>query len=114
MVEDNKSMASVILSLLKSTGYKALHFSDEESEWETFQKEKDFGSNSSAFDLVITDITFEAKMSGKELIKHIRTLDDARGFIPIIAMTAYNTDQLRLSLYESGVNDFLQKPPPIN
>ena len=110
LVEDSKSMASVILNLVKSTGYKALHFCDGESAWETFQNEKGLGSNSSAFDLVITDINLEGKMSGKKLIKHIRALDDARGFIPIIAMTTDNTDKLRLSLYESGVTDFLQKP----
>lgn len=110
IIEDNKSMASVILNLLKSTGYKTLLFSNGESAWETFQKEKAFGSNSDAFDLIITDITLEGKMSGKELIKNIRALDDARGFIPIIAMTADNTDKLRLSLYESGITDFLQKP----
>lgn len=110
LVEDSKSIASIILNLLKLTGYKALHFSSGESAWEAFQKEKGFGSNSNAFDLVIADINLEGKMSGKELIKHIRTLDDARGFIPIIAMTADNTDKLRLSLYEIGVTDFLQKP----
>ena len=59
---------------------------------------------------MITDITLAGNMSGHELAEKIRALDDARGFIPIIAVTGDTSDELRLSLFKSGVNDFIQKP----
>jgi two-component system cell cycle response regulator len=110
LIEDSEVVASIILDHLKSTGYKTIHFLSGEDAWAAFNNETAFGSDNNAFDLVISDITLEGKMSGKEVIKNIRSLDDARGFVPIIAMTSDGTDKLRLSLYESGVNDFLQKP----
>jgi two-component system cell cycle response regulator len=110
LIEDSKAVASVILDYLKATGYKTLHFLNGEDAWATFKKEKTYGSGDNAFDLVISDIMLEGEMSGKELIENIRSLDDARAVIPIIAMTGDNTDKLRLSLYQIGVNDFLKKP----
>ena len=110
LVEDSMSVASFILDYLKLTGYKTLHFSNGEDAWQAFKTEKSYGGDKDAFDLVISDITLEGKMTGKELIENIRSLDDARAFIPIIAMTGDSNDNLRLSLYESGVNDFLNKP----
>jgi two-component system cell cycle response regulator len=110
LIEDSKAVASVILDHLKATGYKTLHFLNGEDAWATFKKEKTYGSGNKAFDLVISDIMLEGKMSGKEVIENIRCLDDARAVIPIIAITGDNTDKLRLSLYQIGVNDFLKKP----
>jgi two-component system cell cycle response regulator len=49
-------------------------------------------------------------MNGDELVSKIRSYEDGRGFIPIIAITDDHDDQRRISLYQSGVNDFLQKP----
>ena len=49
-------------------------------------------------------------MKGDELVKGIRSFEDGRGFIPIIAITEHNDDQRRISLYQQGVNDFLPKP----
>lgn len=110
LVEDSMAIASVMLGYLESTGYKVLHFLSGEEAWTAFKKELSYGSDSNAFDLVISDIMLEGVMSGIGLIKKIRSIGDARGYIPIIAMTGDNTDKLRLNLYEIGVNDFLKKP----
>ncbi|MCP4234838.1 MAG: diguanylate cyclase, partial [Aestuariibacter sp.] len=72
--------------------------------------EKAYGSNAGAYDLVLTDINLEGKMSGDKLVTRIRDLQDARAFIPIVAITENSSDQLRLSLYQMGINDFIQKP----
>ena len=109
-VEDSKSIADVITKILIKAGYKTTHFYNAEEAWEEFEEEHSFGSSPNAYDLVITDITLTGKMTGTELIKNIRMLDDARGFAPIIAITGDNSDALRLSLYQKGINDFLQKP----
>ena len=110
LIEDSIKIASVMLGYLKSAGYNVLHFRSGEDAWAAFKTESSYGSAKNAFDLVISDILLECEMSGIELVKNIRSLTDARGCIPIIAMTGDNTDKLRLNLYEIGVNDFLEKP----
>ena len=109
-IEDSKTVTAVILSQLKNTGYQVEHYRNAEDAWSEFENEVAYGSDSKAFDLVITDITLAGNMSGHELAEKIRALDDARGFIPIIAVTGDTSDELRLSLFKSGVNDFIQKP----
>ena len=108
-VEDSKSIAALIQSHLQQTGYQVSHFDEAETAWQAFIDEVSYGSDKQAFDLVITDINLEGDMNGQDLVAKIRALEDARGFIPIIAITGKNTDELRLSLYHSGISDFLQK-----
>jgi len=109
-IEDSRSIAALIQSHLEQTGYKVSHFDNAEDAWQAFIDEVSYGSDAQAFDLVITDINLEGEMTGHNLVANIRALEDARGFIPIIAITGQNTDELRLSLYHSGISDFLQKP----
>ena len=109
-VEDSKSISALITSHLSQAGYNISHFSSGEEAWEDFNDEVSYGSDVDAYDLVITDINLEGEMTGNELISRIREIDDARGFVPVIAITGENSDELRLSLYQNGVNDFLQKP----
>ena len=109
-VEDSKSIAGMIMSQLTQTGYDVLHFDNAEQAWEEFINEVSYGSDLQAFDLIITDNNLEGKMTGQDLVEKVREIDDARGFVPIIAITGENSDELRLSLYQSGVSDFLQKP----
>ena len=110
-VEDGHTISTTIMGLLAEKGYSVVHHSKAETAWQAFEAESSFGSAAEAFDLVLTDILLEGKMSGSELVSNIRALDDARGFIPIIAMTSDTSKDLRLSLYQQGINDFIQKPP---
>ncbi len=110
LAEDSKTVAAVILSVLKNTGYQVERFSNAEDAWSFFENEVSYGSDRNAFDLVITDINLAGLLTGQELAEKIRSLEDARGFIPIFAITGDTSDELRLSLYESGVNDFICKP----
>ncbi len=109
-VEDSESIAEAILGQLEQTGYRVSHFVTAEDAWRDFETEVSYGSDLDAYDLVITDVNLAGQMSGQDLIGLIRRLEDARGFVPIIAITEENTAELRISLYQQGVNDFLQKP----
>lgn len=109
-VEDSKSIAGLIKSHLAQVEYEVSHFLTAEDAWEEFINETSYGSATKAYDLIITDYNLEGSMTGQDLITQVRAIDDARGYVPIIAITGENNDQLRLSLYQSGVNDFLQKP----
>jgi len=59
-------------------------------------------------DLVIMDVHMPV-MDGLEAARRIRELDDDRGTVPIIALTAEPLDERRADEC-SGVSDFLQKP----
>ena len=109
-VEDAKTASTVIKGLLTDKGYEVVHFANGETAWREFEAETAFGSANEAFDLVLTDINLEGKMSGNDLVANIRMVDDARGFIPIIAITGDTSNDLRLDLYQKGINDFIQKP----
>ena len=100
----------MINTLLTQTGYDVLHFDNAEQAWEEFINEVSYGSDLQAFDLIITDNNLEGKMTGQNLIARIRGIDDARGFVPIIAITG-NARNLSLEEYRDiGIDEFLQKP----
>jgi two-component system cell cycle response regulator len=109
-VEDSKAISAMIMSQLTQVEYEVSHFDNAEEAWDVFINEVSYGSDLLAFDLIITDNNLEGEMTGQDLIAKVRSIDDARGLVPIIAITGENSDELRLSLYQSGVNDFLQKP----
>jgi len=109
-VEDDDAVSADILAQLQETGYQVSHFKSAEAACAEFDAVTLYGSHAEAYDLAITEINLEGKMNGEELVSRIRSYEDGRGFIPIIAITDDNDDQRRISLYHSGVNDFLQKP----
>ena len=109
-IEDSKSMAQMIITALSQEGYRVEHFSSAEKALEEFTEEVSYGSDLEAYDLIITDINVEGKLNGLELTRLIRKLEDARGFIPIIAITSQTDSDLRLSLFKEGISDFIPKP----
>ena len=109
-VEDDDQVVSDILAQLGETGYQVTHFKTAEEASAEFDAVTIYGSHAEAYDLVITRLNLKGKMSGDEFVSIIRSYEDGRGFIPIIVITDDNNDQRRISLYQSGVNDFLQKP----
>jgi two-component system cell cycle response regulator len=109
-VEDDEAVSADILSQLQQTGYQVSHFTTAEAASKEFESVTIYGSHPEAYDLAITEINLEGAMNGDELVKFIRSYEDGRGFIPIIAITDESDDKRRISLYQSGVNDFLHKP----
>jgi len=109
-VEESEDIASVILKHFESTNYHLMHFTCADEAWASFINEVSYGSDKEAFDLVITDNNLEGYMTGQDLVESIRNIEDARGLIPLMAITPNNDDKHRLDLYRSGVNDYLKKP----
>ncbi len=109
-VEDSESLTRMIGSALQGRGYRVVHYAAADRAWQAFVEEVSYGSDQDAYDLVLTDIQVEGAFDGHELTRRIRALDDARGFVPIIAMTAQDDADLRLALYREGVSDFIRKP----
>jgi len=109
-IEDSDSLAQMILSTLSQTGYRVEHYKSADAAWKEFNDEISYGSDYQAYDLVISDVNVEGELNGLQLTQLIRKLEDARGFIPIIAITAQTEAEIRLSLYQEGVSDFIPKP----
>ncbi len=110
LVEDDDEVAADILHQLKQTGYQVSYFKSADEASTEFDAVTVYGSHADAYDLVITKIIFQAGMQGDDLVARIRSYEDGRGFIPILAIPDKNNDQRRIALYRAGVNDFLPKP----
>ncbi len=109
-VEDDPEVAADILNQLEETGYQVSHFTSVESANREFEEVTIYGSHAEAYDLAITGLDLDGDLKGEDLVTHIRSYEDGRGFIPIMAITSDTDDQRRIALYKSGVNDFLSKP----
>ncbi len=110
LVEESEDIASVIKKHFETTDYQIIHFTSADDAWASFNDEISYGSDKEAIDLIITDNNLEGDMTGHDLVEKIRNIDDARGLIPLMAITPHNDDKHRLALYRSGVNDYLKKP----
>ena len=66
----------------------------------------------SKFDIVISDLNLDGKISGKDLVRYIRQeLRLDKKALPILPATGSSTDELNYAkLHTLGVNDFLSKP----
>lgn len=114
LVEEKEEIADVILKHFEPTGYEIVHFTSADDAWASFNDEISYGSDKEAIDLVITDNNLAGDMTGHDLVVKIRAIEDARGLIPLMAITPHNDDAHRLALYKSGVNDYLKKPILLN
>lgn len=61
------------------------------------------------FDIVFMDCSMPV-LDGFAATAAIRSLDDARGRVPIVAMTAFSTDRDRARCFEVGMDEVVTKP----
>lgn len=59
-------------------------------------------------DLVLADIRMPI-VDGRELVREFKNHSDTR-HIPVIALTGYNTPEMRESAHKAGYDDFIAKP----
>ncbi|MFC3149804.1 diguanylate cyclase [Litoribrevibacter euphylliae] len=100
-VEDSRSTAQLISTLLKLNGMEVDHFTTAEAALEAFDEEN--------YDLIITDIILEGELTGSHLVQKVRQ-DQSKDTIPILAISGMEDPSRRVSLLKSGVNDFVSKP----
>lgn len=101
-IEDSATAAYVTLKMLKQLQLQVSHFKSAELAFESFKQE--------SYDLVITDILVEGNMSGIGLIREIRSLDDDKKEIPVLAVSGLEDVARRIEILRQGANDFVQKP----
>ena len=105
VVEDNEFSTNLITEMLNSLGVEVVTASNGHDAILKFER-----SAKNEFDMIFMDIVMP-KLNGNESAATIRMIDreDART-IPIIAITALNSETDRQMMHESGMDGFLQKP----
>lgn len=100
IVEDDESIRNLIELTLKQFQYETVAFEDGEHAWEYLcQKSADMG----IFDLMLPGMT------GLELIAKIRA-DDQRKDLPVIVLTAKDSELDKVIGLDQGADDYMTKP----
>ena len=91
VIDDDKSICSLIQAFLAKIGYEVKVAHDGEAGIECFDNGPDF-------DLVITDIRMP-KMHGSDVARHIRGSD--RPGTPIVAITGFSDTDISIGFFDS-------------
>lgn len=98
LVEDDRSLASVIRDYLSISGYQVTLCDDGQAAINTFKKSK--------FDLCILDVMMPKK-DGYAVAEEIRKTEDS---LPILFLTSKSAKEDRIKGFKSGGDDFITKP----
>jgi len=98
VVDDDRAMCELLVSLLEEQGYAAISASDAESALEQL-RERDF-------DAVLSDI----RMPGRTGIELLGSARELRRDLPIILMTAFGSIDSAVEAMRAGAFDYVTKP----
>lgn len=105
VVEDNAFSTNLMTEMLDSLGVESVTASNGHDAILKFEK-----SEKNEFSIIFMDIVMP-KLNGNESAATIRMIDREDAMtIPIIAITALNSDADKKVMEESGMDGFLQKP----
>lgn len=98
LVEDEKNLSSLVEKYLKAENYEVIAY---------YNGEEAMDNISSDIDLWILDIMLPGIISGYDLIKAIRSMDESK---PIIFTSARDQDIDKIMGLELGSDDYIAKP----
>jgi two-component system chemotaxis response regulator CheY len=101
IVDDMRSMRSIVTGVLNDMGFKDLHEARDGSEALSILRSK-------KIDLVISDVEMP-KMDGMELLEEVEKDEELKD-IPFIMLTAMNSREKVLEILGHKVQDFVLKP----
>lgn len=101
-VEDSSVVAHVMLKILEELKLEVDHFTSADAALKAFSE--------ADYDLIISDILVEGKMSGMGLVNSIRSLPSDKSRVPILAVSGMDDTARRIELFKRGANDFISKP----
>ena len=102
IVDDSKSIRSLVKFVLQSEGYEVVDAEDGQKGWDVLQR------ISNDISLVLTDYEMP-NMSGPELVTKIREQNKYDG-IPVIMLTSRKDEEDEVFGLESGADDYIGKP----
>ena len=101
-IEDALDQRLALQAQLRDWGATVDAFESADDAWPAFL--------SGDYDLVLTDVVLGGSMSGARLINRIRRLEPPKGSIPILAVTAFDSQARRVELFHLGIDDYVAKP----
>ena len=81
-VEDNQAQLQAMQATLREWGLLIDAFPNADLAWQPFMEHD--------YDLVITDIVLDGRMSGSRFVNRIRRQEGAKGDVPVLAVTAFD------------------------
>ena len=106
VVDDEQDLCEILLYNLTAAGYQTEVAYSGEDAWDKIVNRK--SSNSKCFDLLLLDVMMPG-MSGFELARRMKD-DEATASIPIIFLTAKDTEEDMLHGFGLGADDYVKKP----
>ena len=97
LVEDEKSLSDLLKTYLEKEGYSV----------DVFSKGQDVLDCTTKYDLYILDIMLEDDISGYDIIKQIRSIDEQ---VPVIFSSARDESIDKIVGLELGSDDYIAKP----
>lgn len=101
VVEDDDHIAKVLTFMLERQGYRVTHAADGRAASEHV-------ASQGAPDLVLLDVMLPY-VDGFDIVRQIRA-NEAWSGVPIVMLTAKNTEQDTVRALDAGANDFVVKP----
>jgi two-component system response regulator HydG len=98
LIEDDRSLRTVMHSLLERRGYTVTSYETAELALPTIK--------TNLFDCIVSDFKLP-NMNGIELLKEVRKVNKE---VPFLIMTAYGSINIAVEAMKNGANDFIQKP----
>ena len=103
VVEDDRIVRRIVVTKLHSLGYKV-------SEVEDGQEALDLFKGGEIPDLLITDSNMP-RVNGLQLVRKLRASDDAEvAALPVIMLTARQSERDIIEGLETGLDDYIVKP----
>ncbi|MGB0838763.1 MAG: response regulator transcription factor [Chitinophagales bacterium] len=102
VVDDDVIMLQAIKTMLSKQGYQVFATTDAQDALDTIEEED--------FDLIISDIMMPY-MSGIELLHSIKAI---RKNLPIIIISALDQQEVIMTAFQEGAEDFVKKPINLN
>lgn len=101
-IEDTQSTADYTRYIMENAGWTVSHVKSGEEAAELLEKQE--------FDLVVTDLILEGKISGIGLIHLIRQGREEIRNMPILAVSGWNDLLRQVYVLKHGAGDFIAKP----
>lgn len=99
-VEDDASIRELVLYTLRASGFEARGFAESGAFWEAMCEHVP--------DLVLLDIMLPGE-DGISILRRLRSLPDTAA-LPVILLTAKNTEYDKVIGLDSGADDYIAKP----
>ena len=102
IVEDDDHIAQVLRFMLERQGYRVIHLADGRA------ASDHVGASQDTPDLILLDVMLPY-MDGFEIVALVRARPDWVA-VPILMLTAKNTERDTVRALDAGANDFVSKP----